>query len=56
MLHGKISEDFWQRKTAEWASAMPWAQRVGGSNPLAELEEQQVMMAMQGLEQSSLSI
>ncbi len=35
-LDGKISEDFWQRKTAEW-----------------ELEEQQVMMAMQGLEHAS---
>jgi len=33
---GKISEDFWQRKTAEW-----------------QLEEQQVLIAMQGLEQAS---
>jgi len=35
-VDGKISEDFWQRKTAEW-----------------QLEEQQVLMAMQGLEQAS---
>jgi len=32
-LDGKISEEFWQRKTAEW-----------------QLEEQQIQMAMQGLE------
>jgi hypothetical protein len=31
-LDGKISEEFWQRKTAEW-----------------QLEEQQIMMAMQAL-------
>jgi site-specific DNA recombinase len=35
-LDGKIPEDFWQRKTAEW-----------------QLEEQQILMAMQGLEQAS---
>jgi hypothetical protein len=35
-LDGKISEDFWQRKTTEW-----------------QMEEQQVLMAMQGLEQAS---
>ncbi|HET9183302.1 MAG TPA: recombinase family protein [Candidatus Angelobacter sp.] len=35
-LDGKVSEEFWQRKTAEW-----------------QLEEQQVMMAIQGLEQAS---
>src|SRR5205085_8282239 len=32
-LDGKISEHFWQRKTAEW-----------------QLDEQQILMAMQGLE------
>ena len=32
-LDGKISEHFWQRKTAEW-----------------QLEEQQILMAMQGLD------
>ena len=35
-LDGKISEDFWQRKSTEW-----------------QMEEQQVLMAMQGLEQAS---
>jgi site-specific DNA recombinase len=35
-LDGKITEDFWQRKTADW-----------------QLEEQQIMMAMQGLQQAS---
>jgi site-specific DNA recombinase len=35
-LDGKISEDFWQRKTAEW-----------------QLEEQQILMAMQGLCEAS---
>ena len=35
-LDGKVSEEFWQRKTSEW-----------------QTEEQQVLMAMQGLEQAS---
>ncbi len=35
-LDGKISEHFWQRKTAEW-----------------QLEEQQIVIAMQGLETAS---
>jgi len=35
-LDGKVSEEFWQRKTTEW-----------------QMEEQQVLMAMQGLEQAS---
>jgi site-specific DNA recombinase len=35
-LDGKISEDFWQRKTGEW-----------------QLEEQQIMMAIRGLEEAS---
>jgi DNA invertase Pin-like site-specific DNA recombinase len=35
-LDGKISEEFWQRKTAEW-----------------QLEEQQILMAMQGLREAS---
>ena len=35
-LDGKIPEDFWHRKTAEW-----------------QLEEQQALMAMQGLQQAS---
>lgn len=35
-LDGKISEDFWQRKTADW-----------------QMEEQQILLAMQGLEQAN---
>lgn len=35
-LDGKISEDFWQRKNAEW-----------------QQEEQQILFAMQGLEQAN---
>src|SRR5882724_6257448 len=35
-LDGKVSEDFWQRKTSEW-----------------QQEEQQIQMAMQGLDQAS---
>ncbi len=35
-LDGKISEDFWRRKTSEW-----------------QQEEQQIQMAMQGLDQAS---
>ena len=35
-LDGKISEEFWQRKTAEW-----------------QMEEQQILMAMQGLREAS---
>jgi site-specific DNA recombinase len=35
-LDGKISEEFWQRKTAEW-----------------QLEEQQILMAKQGLREAS---
>jgi hypothetical protein len=38
-LDGKISADFWQRKTAKW-----------------QLEEQQRMMAMQGLDYASLDV
>jgi site-specific DNA recombinase len=34
-LDGKISEDFWQRKAAEW-----------------QMEEEQILMAIQGLENS----
>jgi site-specific DNA recombinase len=35
-LDGKISEEFWRRKTTEW-----------------QMEEQQILMAMQGLEETS---
>jgi site-specific DNA recombinase len=38
-LDGKVSEDFWQRKTGEW-----------------QLEEQQVLMALQGLEQANSDV
>jgi site-specific DNA recombinase len=38
-LDGKISEEFWQRKTAEW-----------------QMEEQQILMAMQGLREASADI
>jgi DNA invertase Pin-like site-specific DNA recombinase len=38
-VDGKISEDFWQRKTAEW-----------------QMEEEQILMAMQGLQHASADV